>query len=102
MHEKISEEWKKKENQGSAGLLDEMQKMEKLSQSLIEFTDTFQFLAEEVVTQVAELAETCQKMEDGLVPLQLQIREVFHRMVRSRAEIYDLLESNAKLCTPMV
>lgn len=76
--------------------------MEKLSQSLIEFTDSFQFLAEEVVTQVVELAETCRKMEDGLVPLQLEIREVFHRMVRSRAEIYDLLESNAKLCTPMV
>lgn len=39
--------------------------MEKLSQSLIEFTDSFQFLAEEVVTQVAELAETAGKWRMG-------------------------------------
>ncbi|XP_031249599.1 uncharacterized protein LOC116107476 [Pistacia vera] len=107
LHEKIGEEWKKKEKKGSAGLLDEMQKMEKLGQSLIDFTDNFQFPAEderveEVATQVAELAETCRKMQDGLVPLQLQIREVFHRMVRSRTEIHDLLESNGKLSAPMV
>ncbi|XP_044484590.1 protein ROH1 [Mangifera indica] len=107
LHEKISEEWKKKEKKGSAGLLAEMQKMEKLGQSLIDFADSFQFPAEdekveEVATQVAELAETCRKMEEGLGPLQLQIREVFHRIVRSRAEILDLLEATGKLSAPIM
>ncbi|KAJ6701770.1 hypothetical protein OIU74_013023 [Salix koriyanagi] len=46
MQEKIGEEWKRKEKKGSAGLLEEMQRMEKLGQSLIEFADGFQFPAE--------------------------------------------------------
>ncbi|KAJ4712012.1 Protein BYPASS-related protein [Melia azedarach] len=102
LHEKIGEEWKKKEKKGSAGLLEEMQKLEKLGQSLIEFTDNFQFpaedeRAEEVTAQVAEMAETCRRMEEGLVPLQMQIREVFHRIVRSRAEFLDALDSTGKV-----
>ncbi|PQM41830.1 uncharacterized protein Pyn_36428 [Prunus yedoensis var. nudiflora] len=101
LQEKISEEWKKKEKKGSAGLLEEMQKMEKLGQSLIEFSDSFQFPAEaekleEVAAQVAELAETCRKMEEGLVPLQQQIRELFHRVVRSRTEVLDVLDQGGK------
>lgn len=101
LHEKIAEEWKKKEKKGSAGLLEEMQKLDKLGQSLIEFTDSFQFpaedeRAEEVSAHLAELGETCRRMEEGLVPLQVQIREVFHRIVRSRAEFLDVLDLNGK------
>ncbi|XVF51422.1 hypothetical protein PTKIN_Ptkin04bG0184100 [Pterospermum kingtungense] len=97
LQEKIGEDWKKKEKKGMAGLLEEMQKMEKLGLNLIEFTDSFQFpgeteKVEEAAAQVAELAETCRRMEEGLVPLQMQIREVFHRIVRSRTEILDVLE----------
>ncbi|XP_022942964.1 uncharacterized protein LOC111447841 [Cucurbita moschata] len=107
LQEKIADEWKKKEKKGSAGLLEEMQRMEKLSQSLIEFTDSFAFPLEaerqaEVTKQVAELAETCKKLEEGLVPLQQQIREVFHRVVRSRTEIVELLEYTAKASSPIV
>ncbi|TYK16622.1 Protein BYPASS-related protein [Cucumis melo var. makuwa] len=107
LQEKIAEEWKKKEKKGSAGLLEEMQKMEKLSQSLMEFTESFTFpleteKAEEVAAQVAELSETCKKLEEGLVPLQQQIREVFHRVVKSRTEIVELLEYTSKASSPIV
>ncbi|KAJ1411780.1 Protein BYPASS-related [Sesbania bispinosa] len=105
LQEKIAEEWKKKEKKGSVGLLEEMQKMEKLGQSLIEFADSFQFPAEterldEVKGQVEELGEICRKMEEGLEPLQQQIREVFHRLVRSRTEFLLVLEQGGKLSTP--
>lgn len=83
-----------------AGLLYEMQKMEKLGQSLIEFTDSYQFPGEkekldEVAAQVAELAELCRRMDEGLVPLQMLIREAFHRLVRNRTEFLDVLEQGA-------
>uniref|UniRef100_A0A2P2IIS9 Uncharacterized protein n=1 Tax=Rhizophora mucronata TaxID=61149 RepID=A0A2P2IIS9_RHIMU len=102
LQEKIGEEWKKKEKKGSAGLLEETQRMEKLGQSLIEFCDSFQFpgeteKVEEAMGQVAELSEICQRMEEGLVPLQQQIREVFHRIVRSRTEVLELLDHAGKV-----
>lgn len=107
LQEKIAEEWKKKEKKGSAGLLEEMQRLEKIGQSLIDFTDSFQFPVEaerleEVKAQVEELADICRKMEEGLVPLQQQIREVFHRVVRSRTEFLDVLDQAGKLATPAV
>ncbi|KAF4383821.1 hypothetical protein F8388_023513 [Cannabis sativa] len=105
LQEKIADEWKKKEKKGSFGLLDEIQKLEKLGFSLTEFAESFQFQAEsdrleEVATQVAELAETCQKMEEGLVPLQQQIREVFHKVVRTRTEVLEVLDQSGKVSTP--
>ncbi|KAI4315458.1 hypothetical protein L6164_028266 [Bauhinia variegata] len=107
LQEKIVEEWKKKEKKGSPGLLFEMQRLEKLGQSLIEFADSFQFPAEaeslqELKVQVEELADICRKMEEDLVPLQQQIREVFHRIVRSRAEVLDIYDQATKLSTPNV
>ncbi|KAI7995016.1 hypothetical protein LOK49_LG11G02691 [Camellia lanceoleosa] len=56
---------------------------------------------EEVAAQVTELAEICQKM-DELVPLQQQVREVFHRIVRSRAEVLDVLDQVGKMSTPVL
>lgn len=99
LQEKIAEEWKKKEKKCSAGLLQEMQRMEMLGQSLFEFADGFQFPTEtqkmdEVRTQVAELAGICRRMEEGLVPLQMQIREVFHRIVGSRSQVLELVDAD--------
>ncbi|KAF5734792.1 hypothetical protein HS088_TW15G00284 [Tripterygium wilfordii] len=107
LQEKIGEEWKKKEKKGSAGLLEEMQRMEKLGQSLIDFTESFSFPGEaekleEVAMQVGELADICQKMEVGLMPLQQQIREVFHRVVRSRTEVLEILEHSGKVPSPIM
>ncbi|XP_075497224.1 protein ROH1A-like [Primulina tabacum] len=106
LQDKIGEDWKKKEKKGNAGLLEEVQRMEKLAQSLVEFSDSFVFpMVEEkaaaVASQVAELAEICEKMEEGLGPLQQQVREVFHRIVRSRAEVLDVLDPVSKLSTPV-
>ncbi|CAA6656488.1 unnamed protein product [Spirodela intermedia] len=42
-----------------------------------------------------ELAATCQAMENNLSPLQRSLREVFHRVVLSRAEILDCLSHGA-------
>ncbi|XP_040987359.1 protein ROH1-like [Juglans microcarpa x Juglans regia] len=103
LQEKIAEEWKKKkEKTRLAGLLEETQRLERLGQSLIELADSFQFPAEaerleEMASQVAELADTCKKMEEGLVPLQQQIREVFHRLVRSRTEVLAVLDQVGKV-----
>lgn len=101
LQERIAEDWKKKEKKGSAGLMEEMQKVEKIGNSLIEFADGFQFPMEVekeeiVLSQVAELKEICKRLDEGLMPLQQQIREVFHRMVRSRGEILELLDQASK------
>ncbi|XP_042481874.1 protein ROH1-like [Macadamia integrifolia] len=107
LQERIAEEWKKKEKKKSTGLLDEMQRLEKCGQLLIEFADSIQFPAEEekleeISVQVTELAEMCRKMEEGLLPLQRQLREMFHRIVRSRTEILDVLEQNEKYYSPVL
>ncbi|KAK2439106.1 protein ROH1 [Trifolium repens] len=107
LQEKISEEWKKKEKKGSVGLLEEMQKMEKVGQLLIDFAESFQFPGEsehldEVKVHVEELADICRKMDEGLEPLQLQIREVFHRLVRTRTEFLHVLDQAGKLSAPTV
>lgn len=106
LQEKIGDEWKKKEKKGTAGLLAEIQVIEKVAQNLVEFSDGFEFpvgaeKTDEVAAQVAELAEICRKMEVGLGPLQLQVRELFHRMVRSRAEVLDVMEHVGKINTPV-
>ncbi|XP_010676420.2 protein ROH1 [Beta vulgaris subsp. vulgaris] len=107
IQEKIAEEWKRKEKKGSAGLMEEVVKIEKLAQSLVDFADNFQFPMEEekeaeFAAQVAELAEICRKMDDGLDPLQIQIRELFHRLVKSRTFILDVLDQAGKSSTPNV
>lgn len=106
LQEKIGEEWKKKEKKGTAGLLAEIQVTEKITQNLVEFTEGFEFpvgaeKAEEVAAQVMELAEICRRMEVGLGPLQLQVRELFHRMVRSRAEVLEVMDQVGKITTPV-
>lgn len=100
------EEWKKKEKKGCCGLLEEVQRMERVSLSLVEFAESFKFpmgdeAVDEVAVMVTEMAEVCRKMEEGLVPLQLQVREVFHRIVRSRAEVLDVLDQVGKVNTPV-
>ncbi|KAI3706975.1 hypothetical protein L6452_25102 [Arctium lappa] len=106
LQEKVGEEWKKKGAGAAAGagLLAEIQVTESIAQKLVEFTEGFEFpvgaeKADEVGAQVVELAEMCRRMEVGLGPLQLQVRELFHRMVRSRAEILAVMEQVGKITT---
>lgn len=98
LHEKIGEEWRKKEKKGSAGLLDEMQRLEKTGIQLIEFAESFQFPAEkekleDVAAHVADLGVTRRSMEEGLMSLHQQIREVFNRILRTRQEFLDVMET---------
>ncbi|XP_042038109.1 protein ROH1-like [Salvia splendens] len=102
LQERIGEEVKRKEKKGNPGLMEELQKMEAAAHSLVEFADGFVFpledgRAEEMAKQVEELAGICQKMEEGLGPLQQLVREVFHRIVKSRGEILDVFDHVNKL-----
>ncbi|KAJ0431259.1 hypothetical protein Hanom_Chr17g01524991 [Helianthus anomalus] len=106
LQEKIGEQWKKKEKKGRSGLLLETQRMEKLGLSMVEFAEGFVFpvegeKAEEVAAMVAEMEEVCGRMEEGLVALDMQVREVFNRIVRSRAETLDVLDQLNKMTTPV-
>ncbi|KAK9147411.1 hypothetical protein Scep_006168 [Stephania cephalantha] len=108
LQDRISEELKKREkNKGNAGLLEELQKLEKCSHGCIELMDSLVFpveeeKAEEMRAKLGELGETCQKMEEGLDPLRRQVREVFHRMVRSRAEILLIFDNTGKSPSPIL
>ncbi|KAL4570746.1 hypothetical protein LXL04_026407 [Taraxacum kok-saghyz] len=106
VQEKIAEDWKKKEKKGRSGLLEETKRLEELGQNLVEFAEDFKFpveeeKAEEVAAWVVELGEICRKMEDGLMPLQMQVRELFLRMVRSKGEALDVLDQFNKVVTPI-
>ncbi|KAL0688173.1 hypothetical protein Bca4012_087850 [Brassica carinata] len=99
IQERIGEEMKRKEKRfgGGGGLMEEMQRMEKIGLSLLEFTERFRFPAEEVEAEevaekVDEMDEICRGMEVGLEDLQRQVREVFHGLVRSRLEIASLVD----------
>lgn len=107
LQEKIAEEWKRKEKRGCSGILDEVAKVEKLAHSLVEFADNFQYPMEEekeveAAAKVAKLSEVCLRMEDGLGPLQRQIREVFNRLVKNRADVLELFDQASKHCNPSV
>ncbi|CAN8246483.1 unnamed protein product [Cochlearia groenlandica] len=97
IHEKIGEELKRKEKRcgggGGGGLMEEMQRMESVGLKMMEFCEGFRFeAAVEVEEEVAEMEEICRKMEDGLEGLQRRVREVFHRLVKSRSEILEAID----------
>lgn len=105
IQEKLAEEWRRKERRGSAGLLEELQRMERSAANLAEFVENFRFpveasMAAEAAAQVEELRESCRRMEEGLVPLQRQIREVFHKLVKTRTEVLRVLDQGGKMSTP--
>ncbi|PPD80890.1 hypothetical protein GOBAR_DD22186 [Gossypium barbadense] len=58
--------------------------------------------AEEAAARSVELAETCRRMEEGLLPLQIQIREVFHRIVKTRTELLNALDQVGKSSPPLL
>ncbi|XP_068651427.1 protein ROH1A-like [Aristolochia californica] len=91
LHEKIAEEWRKKEksSRGGIGLLRELQRLEKCSHSLLDLA--LNSSEEEIKSQAHELADTCSKLEEELIPFQRRIREVFQRIIRNRTEVLDRL-----------
>ncbi|KMT19538.1 hypothetical protein BVRB_1g011590 [Beta vulgaris subsp. vulgaris] len=96
IHERILEESKKKERKNACGLLKEIYQTEKWTRQMNELLDSLQFpLSEEkeaeVRQRVEELKQVFATLKDGLCPLERQVREVFHRIVRSRTEGLDSL-----------
>jgi hypothetical protein len=100
LQDRLTEEGKRKDRRNSCGLLKEIHALEKCAQRLAEAIDAAAtpLSAEseaEVREAAAELAAVCAAMKDGLEPLERQVRDVFHRIVRSRMEGFDSPMSNA-------
>lgn len=96
LHERIMEESKKRERKNACGLLKEIHQIEKCARVMNELSDSVQFpLTQkkevEVMQRVKEVSEVCGALKNGLDPLEQQVREVFHRIVRSRTEGLDSL-----------
>ncbi|KAJ1686216.1 hypothetical protein LUZ63_017606 [Rhynchospora breviuscula] len=95
LHEKIVEESKRKDRRNANGLMKEIHQIEVSSHQLVELLEGVELpIGEEKENQlknsVQELENVCQILK-GLEPLERQIREVFHRIVRSRTEGLDSL-----------
>ncbi|KAL3641628.1 hypothetical protein CASFOL_012443 [Castilleja foliolosa] len=91
LHERILEESKKRDRRNACGLLREMYEIEKCARHLNEAADCVQFPMKEerereVREWVGELGIVHEAVKDGLDPLERRVREVFHRIVRSRTE----------------
>lgn len=91
LHERIMEESKKRERKNACGLLKEIHQIEKCARVMNELSDSVQFpLTQkkevEVRQRVKEVSEVCEALKNGLDPLEQQVREAFHRIVRSRTE----------------
>ncbi|XP_066341497.1 protein BYPASS1-LIKE-like [Miscanthus floridulus] len=100
LQERLAEEGKRKDRRNSCGLLREIHSLEKCAQRLAEAIDAAPApltgeREAEVREAAAELAAACAAMKDGLDPLERQVREVFHRIVRSRMEGFDSPMLNA-------
>ncbi|KAM0824276.1 hypothetical protein ACQ4PT_070319 [Festuca glaucescens] len=96
LYDRVLEESKKKERKHSCGLLKEIHQIERCSRQLMEVTDAAQFPLDdekeaEVQEAAQELVQVCETLKDGLDPLERQVREMFHRIVRTRTEILDYL-----------
>ncbi|KAI4352981.1 hypothetical protein L6164_007182 [Bauhinia variegata] len=96
LHERIMEESRRRDRRNACGLLREIHQIEKCARVMNELADSLHFpLTEEkeveVRQRVQELSQVCEVLKDGLDPLERQVREVFHRIVRSRTEGLDSL-----------
>jgi len=96
LHERIMEESKKRDRKNSCGLLREIHQIEKCARLMNELSDSVHFpLTQEKEREVKQIVHdfslVCDALKDGLDPLERQVREVFHRIVRSRTEGLDSL-----------
>lgn len=96
IHERITEESKKRERRNSNGLLKEIYQVEISSRRLTDLIDSAQFpLADdqktEVERDVMELMRVSEAFRNGLDPLERQVREVFRKIMTCRTEGLDYL-----------
>jgi hypothetical protein len=100
LQECLAEEGRRKDRRSSCGLLREIHALEKCAQRLAEAIDAAPVpltgeREAELREAAAELAAACSAIKDGLDPLERQVRELFHRIVRSRMEGLDPPMANA-------
>ncbi|OIW12555.1 hypothetical protein TanjilG_04719 [Lupinus angustifolius] len=96
LHERIMEESKKRDRKNTCGLLKEIHQIEKYARVMNELADSVHFplteeKEDEVRKKVQQIIEVYDTLKDGLDPLDRQVREVFHRIVRSRTEGLETL-----------
>lgn len=96
LHDKIMDESKKRDKKKACGLLKEINLMEKNSKMLSELIDSDNFSLTddnglEVKERVEELMQVRESVKEGLDPFERKVRDVFHRIVRSRTEALDSL-----------
>lgn len=96
LHDKIMDESKKRDKKKACGLLKEINLMEKNSRMLSELIDSDNFSLTdnnglEVKERVEELMQVRESVKEGLDPFERKVRDVFHRIVRSRTEALDSL-----------
>lgn len=94
LHERIMEESKKRDRRNATGLLKEIHDIEKCARFMNEITDSVQFpiteeRERELKERVEEVRVLYEAINNGLDPLERLVREVFHRIVRSRTEGID-------------
>ncbi|KAJ0257338.1 hypothetical protein HA466_0082180 [Hirschfeldia incana] len=94
LHDKIVEESKRRDRKNCCGLLKEIGRIERSSRVMNELIDSVHFpMSEEkeieVRQRVEELVEVHEALKNGLDPFERKVREVFHRIVRSRTESLD-------------
>ncbi|XP_031379446.1 uncharacterized protein LOC116194703 [Punica granatum] len=96
LHERILEESRKRNHKNANGLLKEIYQMEKCTEHLMDLLDFVHFpLTEEqnieIERQVEELGLVCEALVKGLEPLELQVREMFRRIMNCRTEGLEFL-----------
>nr|CAB3448520.1 unnamed protein product [Digitaria exilis] len=121
LQDRIAEEWRRREKKGSfsgssaptAGLLAEMQAVERAARDLNSLLEEIaeeqeeeeghgivgEDRAREVTERAEELAAACRALEEGLAPLERQVRAVFHRVVACRAEVVRCIDHSTRAAT---
>ncbi|XP_051139756.1 protein ROH1-like [Andrographis paniculata] len=99
LHERILDKSKKRERRNSCGLLKEILDIEKCNQHMTELIDSVQFplsdeKEREAKQRIQEVRTVYEAVKDGLDPLELLVRDVFHRILRSRTEGLNSIGQN--------
>lgn len=96
LHVRIMDESKKRDRKHSIGLLKEICQMEKSVHYVTDLVDSAQFplteeQKEDVKHGVEELSLVCETCKNGLDPLELQLRDVFRKIMSCRTECLEFL-----------
>ncbi|PAN17955.1 hypothetical protein PAHAL_3G167800 [Panicum hallii] len=95
--------------EGAGGLLAEMQAVERAARDLNSLLEEIaeddeeevhgmvsEERAREVTERAEELAAACRALEEGLAPLERQVRAVFHRVVSFRSDLVRCIDNTAR------